>query len=114
MYADDTVIYFSSRDHHIIEDTLNKELDKISTYLDESELVINLKRGKTEAMLFGTAKRVSKIQKPFKIMHKNVPINNTTTYEYLGNTLDQSMKISKKSSKNPMVDSDFLPKYVHS
>ena len=91
MYADDTVVYFANHNIQSIEDTLNEEVEMISTYLDESELVINLKKGKTEVMLFGTAKRISKTDKSLHIVYKNVPLFQTTTYEYLGNTLDAKM-----------------------
>ena len=57
-FADDTVIYFSHNDFHVIENTLNNELNSISEYLRDNELIINLKTGKTESMLFGTSKKL--------------------------------------------------------
>ena len=90
MYADDTVVYFAHKDKAIIEDCLNEDFKNISKYLEESELIINLKEGKTESMLFATSKKLSKIDSPLNIKYREVTINNTNSYEYLGNQIDQS------------------------
>ena len=58
MYADDTVIYTSHRDIKVIENTLSTNMTVIKNWLDKNRLIINLKKGKTESMLFGTAKRL--------------------------------------------------------
>ena len=62
MYADDTVIYTASQSITEIERALTIEMENISKWLDKNRLVINLKKGKTEAMLFGTVKRRSMIE----------------------------------------------------
>ena len=53
-YTDDTVIFVSDKNVSNIETKLNKDLDKISAYFHLNELVINLKKGKSEVMLFGS------------------------------------------------------------
>ena len=58
-YADDTILYVSHSSIYTIESTLNKELLCLYCYFRENELVLNLKKGKTETMLFGTSKRLS-------------------------------------------------------
>ena len=60
MYADDTVVYFSNDKIEKIESVLNSEFENILRYINDSGLVLNLKKGKTESMLFGTAKKLSK------------------------------------------------------
>ena len=57
-YADDTVLYYANKDIDVIEKVLNSEMESVRD-CRENELVLNLKKGKTEAMLFGTAKRVN-------------------------------------------------------
>ncbi len=57
-YADDTVIYYANNDVDVIENVLNSEMKIIGSYCSENELLLNLKKGKTESMLFGTAKRL--------------------------------------------------------
>ena len=60
-FADDTVIFVSSKKVCDIEYLLNSDLNSVSLYLNTNELVANLKKGKTESMLFGTAKRISSL-----------------------------------------------------
>ena len=75
LYADDTVLYFAGKDIGIIERTLTRELKEVARYLDENELVINLKEGKTEVMLFGTAKRLSLKNSESNIKYRGTKIN---------------------------------------
>ena len=59
MYVDDTVIYTSDSDISAIEQTLTSEMNNISRWLYKNRLIINLKKGKTESILFGRTKRPS-------------------------------------------------------
>ena len=63
-YADDKVIYFADKDSKRIELHLTEDMDLISNWLKENEHIINMKEGKTEALLFGTAKRTPDNTKP--------------------------------------------------
>ena len=56
IYADDAVISFSHRNASIIEETLTTEMMNIAEWLDNSRLIKNIRKGKTETMLFGTTK----------------------------------------------------------
>ena len=58
MYADDTVLFYSSSQVSTIEMKLNEELLKIERWLLSNSLFIDVK--KTEAMLFGTAPRLAR------------------------------------------------------
>ena len=57
-YADDTVFYTASKCVHDIEGLLNEEINSVHKWLKENELILNLKKGKTESILFGTGKRL--------------------------------------------------------
>jgi len=59
MYADDTVIYSSRKSKSKIEEDLEFDLNRISNYFKENELIVNLKKSKTETMIFGTAKHLA-------------------------------------------------------
>ena len=59
-YADDTVIYVANENVNMIEDILNGESKNVLNYCRNNELILNLKKGKTETVLFGTAKRLSR------------------------------------------------------
>ena len=50
MYVDDTVVYYAASHINIIERKMNEDFKYIAQYLDDSELVINLKKGKTESI----------------------------------------------------------------
>ena len=58
MYADDTVLYVSHESKEKTENDLNQDMQNLLSYFRKNELVINLKRGKTEIMFFGTTKRL--------------------------------------------------------
>ena len=57
MYADDTVLCISHENKEKIENDLNQDMQNLISYFRQNELVTNLKKEKTETMLFGTTKR---------------------------------------------------------
>jgi hypothetical protein len=93
-FADDTVLYYSSDDFHVIERVLNSELINVENYLNDNDLVINLKKGKTESMLFGTAKKLKSVSSNFKLFYNFVEINNTHQYKYLGSIVDSKLSMN--------------------
>jgi hypothetical protein len=95
MYADDTVIYFANKEVPTIEECLNSEFIKLSKYFNDSELIVNFKKGKTESMLFGTTKKLSKIARNLEIKYRGNVINNTSRYEYLGNLIDPALNLNE-------------------
>ena len=60
-YADDTVIFISSKDLDAIQHNhlLSEDISSLASWFRDNELIINLRKGKTEVMLFGTAKRLN-------------------------------------------------------
>ena len=54
------MIYYSSKTTTLIRDRLNIELQSVERYLIETDLIINLKKGKTETMLIGTSQKLKK------------------------------------------------------
>ena len=99
MYADDTVIYVHGKQKDIIEKLLQEDLQQIASYFDENELIINLKKGKTETMIFGTAKRLFYTEQHLDISFKGQKINNVTEYKYLGNIVDQNLNFNENFEK---------------
>ena len=53
LYADDTVIYYADKSAREVKTVLNKEVNFIATWFDENNLILNLKKGKTEFVLYG-------------------------------------------------------------
>ena len=94
-YADDTVIYFSDPCFEVIQSTLNSELTNIANYFTENELIVNLAKGKTESMLFGTAKRLSLNPAKLELSFSGNQINFANCYKYLDTVLDPSLVLNK-------------------
>ena len=99
-YADDTVIYCPGKNIEMIEKTLSSDMDLIAAYLDVNELLINLKKGKTEMMVFGTGKRLSAQPRLLRVEYRGQPINKTQSYKYLGYVLDPGLTV--KTLKQPI------------
>jgi len=62
-------------------------MKSVLSYVQENELIINMKKGKTEIMLFGTSKRV-KDAGGIEVFYNQKKINFTKSYKYLGTLLD--------------------------
>lgn len=88
MYADDTVLYCSSSQASVIQDKLNAELSKIDNWLSFNTLFVNVT--KTEAMLFGTAPRLSAVNS-FSITLNNNVIKRVFHFTYLGIVFDDRL-----------------------
>eukprot|EP00112_Aurelia_sp_Birch-Aquarium-sp1_P026367 Seg932.2 transcript_id=Seg932.2/GoldUCD/mRNA.D3Y31 product="putative RNA-directed DNA polymerase from transposon BS" pseudo=true protein_id=Seg932.2/GoldUCD/D3Y31 len=99
-YADDTVLFTSSKCVHDIERGLNEDINSVHSWLNENELILNLKKGKTEAMLFGTGNRLSLLNgKQLEIHVDGQLINSTTSYKYLGVHLDPTLTLATHFDK---------------
>ena len=74
-YADDAVIFISSSNFDDIGRNLDNDINYLSTWFRKNELIINLKKGKTESMIFGTAERLNRLQgRPLNLMVNGLPI----------------------------------------
>ena len=88
MYADDTVLFYSSKDVKKIQYALMKDIDKINNRLEENSLFPNKK--KTERVLFGTETRLNSVE-DFTVYVQGTPITRVLEYKYLGVTLDETL-----------------------
>lgn len=106
-FADDTVVFVSAKTTEEVQKLLNEDLEGIASYFQANELVINLKKNKTECMLLGTAKRIASGPKKLDIFYNRNKINCTDSYKYLGTCIDQylnlgtnfDVKLKKATSK---------------
>ena len=98
MYADDTVIYVSQKSISEVEKALTSDMANIAKWLENNRLIINLKKGKTEAMVFGTAKRLHSIN-DIKIWMNEHSIHVVNSYKYLGVILDASLNMNEHLQK---------------
>ena len=88
MYADDTVLFYSSKDVHDIESVLTKELGVVSNWLNENSLYLH--KDKTESVLFGTRARLSNTTS-FDVSILGNCIKRKSQYTYLGVVLDETL-----------------------
>ena len=85
-----TVLYVSHECKEKNENDLNQGMRNLLSYFRKNELVINLKKGKTETIIFGTTKRL-KTAGEIAVLYNNQRINFTETYKYLGNIADHQV-----------------------
>ena len=63
LYADDTVIFTVDKNCKVIEERLNTDLNKITNWFSDNNLIMNLKKRKTEYVLYGTTQRLAESSK---------------------------------------------------
>ena len=96
MYADDTIIFYADKDIDVIQQHIKEDFSSLSKWLTEHELIINITKGKTEVMIFGTNQQLKKVDNSTPhLHHKSTPITATQTYKYLGLSLTSSLNMSK-------------------
>ena len=98
LYADDTVLYTSGKLCEQIERELNNDLASIANWLGENNSIVNLKKAKTQCVLFGTHQRTSKA-KSMEIKMNGVDVTESTFYEYLDVTMDKSLTLAGHLNK---------------
>ena len=86
MYADDTVMIFSSNSAEEIEDVLNQELNTLYAWLSTNGLFLNKK--KSEFIIFGTSARLSSTRNcDMKIDGSSIKC--VSSFKYLSVVLDE-------------------------
>ena len=73
---------------------LSHDIERIATWFEENELIINLKKGKSEVMLFGTSQKLSKLRDTLQISYRGSCINVTSHYKYLGVDIDSTLNLN--------------------
>ena len=90
-YADDTVIFISNKSVSNIETKLNMDLEKVSTYFHLNALVINIKKGKSDFILFGLSHRLKNGGNLLNAMCETNKISFVTQHNYLGTIIDNHL-----------------------
>lgn len=98
-YADDTVIYYAGKSLEDIENKLSHDFNFLSTWCEENELLLNLKKNKTEVMLFGTSRRLASLPRNIVLKYKFSFINVTSSYKYLGVEIDSHLNMNSHFEK---------------
>ena len=91
LYADDTVIYCSGDQTADNSAKLQQSLDSLHGWCSRNKLTINI--NKTKVMTFGSRKFIKQhILLNLKI--GNTPLENVSTFKYLGVNLDRELKFN--------------------
>ena len=88
LYADDSALLVSNKDPKIVADRLSYELESCRQWLIDNKLSLHL--GKTEAILFGSKRKLNSVQ-DFSVICDGKKINNASSVKYLGVTLDNTL-----------------------
>ena len=94
MYADDTVLYVPGKSVNDIMEKLNSDFSKLDKWFAENELIMNLSKGKTEALLFGKSKTVAKESANFRVNVNDMEIQKASSYKYLGVQIDSTLNMN--------------------
>ena len=89
LYANDAIIFYSSRSPLEIESILNSELKKIQAWVQTNKLAVN--PVKTQFMLFGSPLKLATLSQPIKLLLDNQLLSQVDTYKYLGVWLDPTL-----------------------
>ena len=73
-------------------------MQNLLSYFRKNKLVINLQKGKTKTMLFGTTKRLETAGE-IHVLYNNQRMNFTETYKYLGKIVDHNLNFSENFEK---------------
>ena len=94
MYADDTVIYTSAKD---LQQKLSGDFNRVTSWIESNNLIMNMIAGKTECMIFGTSQKIK--NKELNIAYRHQSVSKASTYKYLGITLDQTLNLNDHLTK---------------
>ena len=93
---------------------LHADILEFHNWLTDNDLSLNLKKGKTETMIFGTSIRVKKAAPP-NIQIKGTSINQTSSYKYLETYLDSTLALNgyfNSNTKSSVLDYDCCRNYA--
>ena len=100
MFAGDTVVFYAGKSAEEIESVLNSELENIFRYFIKNDWIVNLRKGKTEALLFDTRRRLNMLHGKLALKFVPFEINSTDNYKYLGSVIDESLTISENFNRS--------------
>ena len=88
LYADDTVIYYSSKSVSDLEHHINANLRTVSEWFSRNFLTLNI--SKCNFVIFGSPQKLDRIQ-DILVKVEDTCIERTQSFKYLVVTLNQSM-----------------------
>ena len=104
MFADDCVLYYSANNWQNIQNVMQKELDNFVEWTTKHSLSLN--ESKTQAMIVGTRKKLSKVMSPTIFIINGKQVKFVKQYNYLGIILDNELTLTalyKSIEKNVLL-----------
>ena len=96
MYADDTVLYISSKNFDVSVEKMQRDINSLSQWCAMNGITVNTT--KTKVMVFGSNNNLSKIPQ-FELKFGDAPLQAVTSYTYLGIPLDNRLTYNLYVSK---------------
>ena len=93
------MLHVSHESKEKTENNLNQDTQNLLSYFRKNYLLINLKKGKTEIIRFGTTNCLKTAGEINALYNKQI-INFTETYKYLGNIVDYHLNFSENFEKS--------------
>ena len=94
-YADDSVIYASSKYITMIQKSLREEIHNLSHWFKEEEMIINLKEKGRNLKLCSLELQKKSTLKTLNVSNRTY-INNRFAYKYLGFDLDPNLNLTSR------------------
>ena len=91
--------YVADKDVAVINSKLTKEMGAIAKWVDQNALIINLKKGTTESLLFGTSQSIAKQNETLNVMYRRDEVLNTSRSKYLCIEIDNSLNLNSDLGK---------------
>ena len=92
-------MYYSGKNIQQIENKLSEDICHLADWFEDNELIINLKKGKSEVMLFGTSQKLGRLNETLNIKYRYHNINVTLVYKYLGIHIDSTLNLNSHFDK---------------
>ena len=90
LYGDDAVICYSDKNCENIQEHLNSDLELVGNWFSANNSVVNLKKSKTEYVMFGMHRKTSRSSK-LDLKINGTQKTESNGYEYLGVYMDKNL-----------------------
>ena len=108
MYADDTVLYTANSNFDTSVVKMQEDINQLSEWCLHNGIKVNT--DKTKLMLFGSSKSIGSLP-TFEIKYNESPMQQVSSYRYLGMTLDPQLTYNLHVKKSRSVASAKLQQF---
>ena len=99
LHQDECLVgYTSGKDHNKFQQKLSDGFNRVGSWLESNDLIMNMKADKTKCMIFGTSQKIK--NKELNIPYRHQSISKASTYKYLGLALDQTLNLNDHLTKS--------------